>query len=158
MAYVDLDLQKNDDGYYDISFNSSGDFSKTKGFNTAIKMSLFCEKRASESEVPLPEFRRGWYGNAYLGFDNFELGSKLWLLFQARATQFALNKSVTYATDAFQWMTDNNYLDKVDVTSEFVHDKLQINVDLLRSNNVISSFGYSIWDNTLIENNTGTEL
>jgi phage gp46-like protein len=150
--YIDIDLQKNGNQYYDIYFDSDGDLAKIKGFNTALKMSLMCERRASGSEVPLPQNRRGWWGNDFLGFDNFELGSKLWLLNQARSTQNNLNNSITYSQQAFQWLVDDNYADKVVVNAFYTsNSNLEQTIDLIRSNNVTASFGYSVWDNTFLE-------
>ncbi len=52
-------------GFYDIDIDSSGDIDKTDGFDTAILMSFFCERRADESEVTVAELRRGWVGNSF---------------------------------------------------------------------------------------------
>jgi len=154
MPYIDIDLLKNNnDKFYDINFGSDGDFIKTEGFNMALKISLMCERRASESEVALPQFRRGWWGNEFLGFDNFEIGSKLWLLNQTRATQNTLNNSITYTQNSLQWLITDNYLSRVHVTANYEDNGLNINIDLIRSNNLVESYGYSLWDNTLKEEN-----
>jgi len=98
-----VDIKLNDDkGYWDIDFDSQGDFVLEDGFDTAILMSLMCNKRANEAEVEAPQYRRGWWGNETSDFDNFEIGSKLWLLSQARATQNTLNRAIRYTQDALQ--------------------------------------------------------
>lgn len=153
MAYVDIDLLKDDKTYYDLSFDSDGDFVKTEGFNMALKISLMCERRASKSEVALPQYRRGWWGNQYLGYDNFEIGSKLWLLNQTRATQNTLNNSIVFSQIALQWLVDDNYLNEIRVTAEYINSELNLNINLIRSNNLVESYGYSLWDNTLREEN-----
>ena len=156
MAFVDIDLRKDDKEYYDIYFDENGDLGKTEGFNTALKMSLLCEKRASASESPVLENRRGWWGNAYLGVDNYELGSKLWLLYQSRATQNTLNNSITFSDDGLRWLVEDGYLDKIIVNAEYNsnYDLIQ-RIDLIRSNNVVQSLSYSIWDNTILELSNG---
>jgi len=150
--FIDLDLQKTDEGYYDLYLDSDGDFAKTKGFNTALKMSLLTDARAEASQVPDPTRRRGWWGNFLLGFGNYQLGSLLWLLNQARATQNTLNDAVDFSRNALQWLIEDGHLDKINVSAEYTSlTELMEHIDLIRSNNVIQSFGYQIWENTLLE-------
>lgn len=151
MNFIDVDLQKTDDGYYDIAFGDDGDFVKTEGFDTAIKMSLMCERRADASEIPSAEYRRGWLGNVQLGFDNFQVGSKLWLLSQARADQDTLNNSVTYTQECLQWMIDTSLIDKIDVFAEYRNDSLILKINFIRFQNIVLSKYYDVWNNTFIE-------
>lgn len=154
MADIDIALERSEEGYYDFSF-VNGDFKKTQGFDTAIQITLMCERRADESEMPAPETQRGWWGNLILPYDNFEIGSKLWLLSQARANQETLNNSITFAETAFQWFIDDDYLDKVNITSEYQDEEstqLILKIDLIRSQNVVDSRYYSIWENTFLNN------
>jgi phage gp46-like protein len=150
--FIDLDLQKTSSGYYDLYFDEQGDFAKTKGFNTALKMSLLVDARATVSQVPDPIRRRGFWGNFLLGFANYELGSLLWLLNQARATQNTLNNSITFSQKATEWFVEDNHLDKVNVSADYTNRTSEaLRIDLIRSNNVVESFGYIIWENTLEE-------
>lgn len=153
MADVDIALNKIDENYWDISF-VNGDFKKTDGFETAINITLMCERRAAESEMPKPELRRGWWGNLLLPYDKFEIGSKLWLLSQARSTQDTLNNSITYMQTAFQWFIDDGYLEKIDIDAEYRgidNTELIIRIDFIRSQNIVESKYYSVWNNTFIE-------
>lgn len=148
--YVDLDLNK-DAGYYDISF-TNGDLAKVSGFDTALQMSFMCERRASESEIKEPRRRRGWWGNEANGFDNFEYGSKLWLLEQARATQETLNNSETYVYNALEWLIEDGHLDLIRVNAEYDSNlNLIINIEFVRRNNVVFSRSYNLWENTFID-------
>ena len=151
MAFVDIKMAKTSDGYYDLSFED-GDLVTTEGFDTAINMSIMCERRASVSEVPAPAKRRGWWGNAYLGFANFEIGSKLWLLLQARATENTLNNAVTFAKAALQWFVDDEYLDKVNATADYdTEGTLVLLIELIRAQDIVLSNGYRLWGNTIEE-------
>lgn len=136
---------------YDINF-PAGDFELMSGLDTAILMSLTCERRASESEIKLPQYRRGWLGNEINGFDNFEYGAKLWLLNQARATQDTLNKAVTYSQQALQWLVTDGYVKSTIVTSEYnsaLH--LILHIQFVRQDNVTETRIYNLWQNTFVD-------
>lgn len=151
MAFVDVTLKKENRTFYDLDF-VDGDLAKTDGFGSALKMSILCERRAEASEVPSPSKRRGWWGNEALDIANFEIGSKLWLLNQARSTNVTLNRAVTYSQDATQWFVDDTYLDKVLVSSEYSDDTtMNISINLIRGQDKVLSMGFRIWENTLQE-------
>jgi phage gp46-like protein len=140
-------LLNNDAGYYDISL-SNGDFVMMSGFDTALLMSIFCEKRAAESEIPAPEMRRGWWGNTTLGFDNYEMGSKLWLLEQARRDNTVLGLAKTYSADCLQWLISNNYAKEIRVDTSFIVGGIRIEIDIVVSLNKTISASYDLWTNT----------
>jgi phage gp46-like protein len=149
---TDIKLRRSEDAQiYDINF-VDGDFEQMNGLDTAILMSLTCERRADESEVSLPEKRRGWIGNEINGFSDFEYGSKLWLLEQARATQDTLNKAVTYAQEALQWLVEDDYATSIVVDGEYDDNiELLLNIKFVRNNNVVESRTFNVWQNTFID-------
>jgi len=148
---IDIKLNNNK-GYWDISFDSQGDFVLEDGFDNAILISLMCERRANESEVVAPQFRRGWWGNETSDFDNFEIGSKLWLLAQARATQNTLNRAINYTQDALQWMIDDGYVEQITVDAKYRNlTDLILLITFVRSNNKTFTKGYDVWNNTFTE-------
>lgn len=154
MAFVDILLEKNTDGYYDIAFDN-GDLKSTEGFTSALLMSIFCERRATPSEVATPEKRRGWWGNSFLGFTDFEIGSKLWLLSQARADQVSLNNSITYANNALDWLIEDKYIDKVNVSAEYdEQNRLLLAIQLLIGQDIVLNKGFRLWQNTIEELST----
>lgn len=146
MSSVDIALDKSK-GYYDISF-TNGDFTLTDGFDTSLIMSLFCERRAAASEVPAPELRRGWWGNLLNEVIGFEIGSKLWLLYQERNTQDVLNNAINYVQECLQWFIDDDYLDNVNVTGERKEESISINIELLRNQNIVYSKSFDLWQLT----------
>lgn len=146
MRYTDIQLQNNGD-YYDLAIGSDGDFVKTNSFDTALLLSIFCERRASETEVPEPSRRRGWIGN----FNNpVEYGSKLWLLYQARLTNSTVNRARDYLQQCLQWLVDFGYLRSVVVTTERNDDLTGViaQIRLERFNSEVEYLNYTLWENT----------
>jgi phage gp46-like protein len=136
---------------YDINF-IDGDFEQMQGLDTAILMSLTCERRANSSEVSLPQYRRGWVGNEINGFADFEYGSKLWLLEQARATQNTLNDAVTHAQNALQWLVDDGFADSIIAEGEY-NDLIELilNITFVKNNNILLNLKYNVWENTFVD-------
>jgi len=125
---VDVLLEQQDDGTFDISLDADGDIAKTVSLDTAIVLSLLTDKRASASEVAQPEKRRGWWGNLLGQVPGFEMGSKLWLLEQARLNQEAANKAMQHIQDCLQWLIDDGYVKKISVSAELVADGIRASV------------------------------
>lgn len=147
MRYTDVALTRTDAGYYDVSIGDDGDVVKTDSFDTALMLSIFCDRRASESEVPEPQHRRGWIGNM---FGQVEYGSKLWLLYQARLTNNNVNRARGYLEQALSWLVDLGYLRRVVVETARDLDggKLIANIQLQRFDDKIDVRNYTLWDNT----------
>ena len=115
MKFQDVKLTRTEpDCFYDLTLDDDGDFQKVNSFETALLLSIFCERRASVTEVPDTFRRRGWIGNINRPV---EYGSKLWLLEQARLTNATVNAARTYLEQALQWLIDFNYLDEIVVTA-----------------------------------------
>lgn len=147
MRYTDVALTKTTDGYYDVSIGDDGDVVKTNSFDTAILLSIFCERRASESEVPEPQRRRGWIGNLY---GLVEYGSKLWLLYQARLTINNVNRARGYLEQGLSWMVQFGYLKRITVITRRDLDagSLIADIQLQRFDDKIDQRSYVLWDNT----------
>jgi phage gp46-like protein len=148
---IDIKMRKNDSGIYDFSF-ADGDFITVEGFDTAIQISILGERRASESEVMQPQKRRGWWGNEASEIVGFEIGSKLWLLSQARLIQDTINMSVDYGKQCLQWLVDDKYFDKIVVSGEIKNQDTGIlNFNLVENNNIVEKMGYDIRRKTFID-------
>lgn len=143
----DILLEKIDSSYYDISFEN-GDFKLTDGLDTAILMSLFTDKRADESEVIDQEQRRGWIGNEQNQNNDYEIGSKLWLLYQARVNRDSLNRAIDYAMESLSWMQTDGILKNINVSAEFISDGIKLNIIFTRFDNSSFSKQYNLWENT----------
>jgi len=147
MRYTDVALKKTSSGYYDVSIGEDGDVVKTDSFDTALLLSIFCERRADSSEVPEPQRRRGWIGNL---FGAVEYGSKLWLLYQARLTVNNVNRARGYLEQALSWLVDFGYLRRVVVQTRRDLDtgSLIADIQLQRFDDKIDERSYTLWDNT----------
>ena len=132
-----------DSGYYDISIDADGDIATKDSFDTALLMSLFCERRALPSEVAVTHHRRGWIGN-----DDFEIGSKLWLYEQARITRDTINGVNTAAKNGLQWLVDDNLIESINVSTSVVNNSISINAEIKRFNSAVEYRYYDLWSNT----------
>lgn len=154
MAGEPVDLKLTDTGdYFDITIDSDGDFSTTDGLNTSLTVSFFTDRRADESEVTSPQYRRGWFGNLFNDTDEPELGSKIWLLDQTPLTTNAVNNAIAYARDAYSWLTDLGFADRVDVTASSTIDSIFITITVIKNNDIITQKVYNLWVNTVSEIN-----
>lgn len=137
---VDAVLYEEDD--YDFRLDANGDIETADQLNTALLMSLFCERRAAPSEMPHPELRRGWIGN--VATPGFEIGSKLWLYEQARLTRTTLNGIQSEALSAVAWFVEDDIATK----SEAGVTPSELVVSLYRANSEVASVYYKLWEGT----------
>jgi len=146
---IDIALsKKNNAHFYDIDFEGNGDFETVSGFETSLTMSLFTDKRVSESEQSDPTRRRGWIGDELFADTGFKHGSKLWLLDQARINFNTRNLAITYANDALQWFIDDGYLKNIVTTATITSSNVTLNINGVLLNNSKTSFSYELWQNT----------
>ena len=85
-----IDLKINDEkGYWDLNIEN-GDLAKTDSLDTAIYMSVFCEKRAEKINNQMN--KRGHFTNQFSPVSGYQVGSLLWLYTeQARNTDANLS-------------------------------------------------------------------
>lgn len=135
-------------GLYDLSI-TEGQFDLVDNFDTSLQMSIYCERRADSSEVLSPDQRRGWWGNTVSNIPNFEIGSKIWILYQSRLTQDVLNQIIDYAEESLQWLVDGNYLNSFQVDAAIVDDtSIRLNITLFRSPDNVETKFFDLWNNT----------
>jgi len=139
---VNYDADLADD--YDFQIDSDGDIKTKDSFETALLMSLFCERRALASEVPDSHRRRGWIGNS----PDFENGSKLWLYEQARVTRTTLTAIETAVYNGLQWMVDDKLAVNLEVTAELKNSNITITAIIERPNSKVERRYYELWNNT----------
>lgn len=151
--FIDIDISQRfpaGDGtfLFDIALDDNGDLLTVNSFDTALKMSLFCERRATSAEESVPQLRRGWIGNEASDVTEFEMGSKLWLLMQSRLDQNILNEAIDYTQQCLQWLIDDKLLKSLDVVGNRTIDKIILQIKLFRFNGRTDSFLFTIWNNT----------
>jgi len=146
---IDIDVKSTDRGDFDISIDpATGDLLATEGFDTSLKMSLFEERRADRQEMIPSERRRGWWANELFDEAAFEIGSKLWLIDQARLNQETLNRAIDYARQALQWLINDNHVEAVEVSGRLEPETIILEIVLLRNGSKVDSFSFDIWSNT----------
>jgi len=133
-------------GLYDFSLTDDGDILTEDFFDTAILMSIFCEKRAADSEVPVSHLRRGWQGNE--STPGFEIGSKIWLFHQARIDRNTLNGINSAADESLQWMIDDNITISVRSESVFEDDAINLETEIERPNSKVEHRYFELWQNS----------
>jgi len=145
---IDIVLEKPENvDYYDFAIEN-GDFKSTDGLDPAILMSLLIDARADASEVPEPSLRRGWIGNEQNEDEDYQVGSKLWLLDQARANQQSLNKGIDAIQNGLAWMIEDQLIKGLRVDGTLVQENILYNVGFIRFNNTIFNQQFLLWENT----------
>ena len=148
---TDTLLFKQDDGSFDIEWEN-GELKFTEGLDTAIDLSFYGEKRASESEVARPERRRGWIGNELyevIGLRGYEVGNKLWVLSQARISQRNFNLGISYIKNGLNWLIEDKLAKNVNVSGVILdNEKYQFNIEVVRFDNTVLKRQYFLWENT----------
>lgn len=134
------------DADFDMQIGADGDILTKDFFDTALLMSLFCERRADPSEVPESHRRRGWIGNE--STPDFEIGSKLWLYEQARATRTVLRGIETVVLNGLQWFIDDEYAINNTAVSSLNLGSITLTVTINRPNSKVEKRFFELWDNT----------
>lgn len=150
MEEIDIQLVLNkEDGYYDIDFNAEGDFLLTDGLETAILMTILSVRRADSSEIVSPINRRGDWSNELNEVSEYEVGSKFWLLEQARVLQETLNIGIDALENGFAWMIDDNVIKEINVDGEIIDNSIHYTIELTKQNNKTETYIYNAFKNTL---------
>ncbi len=144
-ATTDAVLSRTNNAKWDLTIDATGDILTADFFDTAILMSIYAEKRASESEVPESRFRRGWIGNESFT-DDFEIGSKIWLFEQARLDRDTLNGITSAAIEGLQWFLNRGFALNLIVDTVLVEGKVTLQVDIFRPNSKVDRRFFSLWD------------
>ena len=140
--YIDVLLTQDENQIFDFEWDDNGDFLMTEGLETAIQMSVLCEKRADESEVTRPEFRRGDWSNELNLVVDYEVGSKLWLLDQARTIEEAINTGINAIEDGLQWMIDDLLIKDVEASGVLTERGIIFSVSIIKEDNSVDTYYY----------------
>lgn len=133
--------------FYDINFDSTGDIETADFLDTSIIMSLLTDARASDSEMPIPQNRRGWIGDE--DDPSFNSGSKIWLYEQARLTRTTMNGVGDAAESSLQWLLDEDIaLEQTVSTFLSGNSGLNVLIETQRPNSEVESRSFPLWENT----------
>lgn len=149
-AMTDVKLVQTPDLIFDFPIADDGDFELVDSFDTSLQMSIFCERRASSSEVSEAIRRRGWIGNVFTDFPGFEIGSKIWLFEQARMTNDTFNGINNAAVDSLQWLIEDGFA--IDIASSIEGmtrtGRVDLKVTIFASSSLVEERFFSLWVNT----------
>lgn len=99
-----------------LSNNEVLDLKSDEGFETAILISLFSDRRATPEEATkLKEYLGGWFGDDLRGF---RIGSKLWTLGREKSLQNVIPLLEQYTKEALDWMTKDGIANEIQVKAE----------------------------------------
>lgn len=143
---IDIKLTKTND-YWDIFLDNSGDLEGVNSIDTAIDISLFTDKRADKSEIQASELRRGWIGNLFNAIIDYKIGSKLWLIYQARNLQLTANKGVDFIKDSLKWLIEDGLVEDIKVSANRTIDNIEFNLRIIRKDNEIERI-FILWENS----------
>ena len=119
---IDLKFKQDSKGNWDIDF-ANGDFELTNGLDTAIYMSVFCEARASASQVSEPTNRRGHFTNIFNRVEGYQVGSLLWL--------YTTQSKNTESNLKLIWMIEDGLISKIEVTATKSGTGVDLNIGLI---------------------------
>lgn len=110
------------------------DLLRDPGFETAVIISLFTDRRAENEDV-LPDNtddRRGWWGDV-LNEDSDKIGSRLWLTSRSKNTSEVLPLIEEYVKESLQWMVDDGAAEFIEVAAlRDGIDTILINIEITR--------------------------
>ena len=115
------------------------DLKRDSGFETAVLISLFTDKRAEDSDkLPNNQIdRRGWWA------DN-NLGSKLWLIEREKLLNEAKTKAEQYSKEALQWLIEEGIAETVLTEAVLVRGEtaLTLNIQIIQKSGEPIYFKY----------------
>jgi len=100
---------------------------------TSVLISLFSDRLADRDE-PLPDNsgnRRGWWADTDAA--RGAIGSRLWLLVREKQTNETRLRAEDYATEALQWLIDDEVADRVEVVATWLRlGWLELDIQIYR--------------------------
>jgi len=122
------------------------------GLNTAVIMSLFTDRRASDDDV-LPsssDDKRGSWMDSFPDVEGDKIGSRLWLLDRAKLTQDTVDKVKYYCEEALAWLVQDGIAKAVNVVTEVVRKHplgiIAATIDIVRPDGNIERYKFAdLW-------------
>lgn len=143
----DIKLLQDTNKNWDIDFDN-GDFALTDSLDTALYLSVFAEKRASETQVTVPLLRRGHFTNEFSLVEDYQIGSLFWLYSdQAKNTQDNLSLIEGAVNEGISWMIEDNILSDVKVTGTKEGSGIGLEINLTNKSQNDSNY-YNLFINT----------
>lgn len=149
MTFTDLAFDQDEDGIFDLVIED-GDFKLTEGFESALLVSLFSDRRAYLDEVPDPEKRRGWIGDLVAETPGDKIGSGLWFYEQSRLSVDDENGVRDEAEKSLDWAITDSWITLAQAQTAKTASKrsLKLNITLTMLDGGVSSYAFEVADAT----------
>ena len=142
---TDLKITQSPSGTFDLSLSESGDFETVNSLDSSILYAIYGERRASDSEVPISQYRRGWIGNEG---EDFENGSKLWLFEQSRITLTVLSDISKVANESLDYLVVDGFCNKVQTNAFLENQIVKLRIQIFISPSEVETRVFELWKNT----------
>lgn len=131
----------------------NGDLERDEGLESAVLISLYTDRRAEDSDPYDNKDKRGWWADQIAEIEGDLIGSRLYLLERAKATQQNALLMKVYVFEALEWMIDDKVVAKIEVDTFMFGDssnkRLGFIVKIYKSNgNVVEMKFDSLWEHT----------
>jgi phage gp46-like protein len=136
----DYKISQDEYGFFHLSI-SNGMFDTIDGFETALDVQVFTDKRTTKDDISTPIRRQGWMGD--LLTNNFNIGSDIYLKQQSRNTQLDRNEFVAFVNNAMEYFVNIGAIKKS--STKLIGNNIE--VDLVISNSEIQQYT-RLWKNT----------
>lgn len=126
---------------------TENDLARDAGLETAVLISLFCDRRVAEGErSPRGQgSRRGWFGDEFSEIPGDRTGSHLWLLEGSGWTQATARKAEQYLREALQILIDERVAEAVTVTGNLRTESiLEVEIQIKRPELPAASYRYGL--------------
>lgn len=115
----DIRIETKNEGF-DLSL-VDGDFEQDEGLETSILISLFCDRRVTDEQLPDGQKdKRGYWADKYSPADNDKIGSRLWTLARSKRLTKTLREAEAYTKEALQWLLDDGVAASVKAQANFI--------------------------------------
>lgn len=139
---TDLRFIPDDNNIYDL--NIVGDeFELDETAETHINMQILSDIRATDETIVANQLNKGCIGDL---FYNVPLGSELWLIDNRRSTT-NLALITDYVRKCLQDLINNNIVDTIEVTAEYILNGVKIYVTLTKDNQSSTTMEILNYDN-----------
>ena len=142
----DAVLSRIEGGKFDFTIAANGDIEQADFLDTAILVSIYENKRATRSEVQLPQNREGWIGNE--STPDFERGSKIWLYEQAKLTQEVINAIESAANESLAWLIGDGLAVSVNSDVRPKNGRIILTITIERPQSIVIQRELFLWDNS----------
>ena len=157
MSDIKIDWEENTPIEGDLVFLNN-DIQLDEGLSTAVFISLFTDRRASDDdELPDPNGtdKRGFWADSIDPYEvGDQIGSRLWLLERSKTTEKVMSQAEDYILEALEWMKIDGIAKTIEVEVERVHregsaDDLVFKVAIYKMDGSKENFKYNYeWENS----------